>query len=502
MRLLASGSLAVAAAVAFVGVPSCSTFGETPPAAEDGGGDGATSGDVTVTPARERDVEVVVDWPSVASLDPSKRPSAKDTSIVITDSTDPLRTASRVDPAGERGPFRFPKFVSSNLVDVVLQVKSESGLLLGYAERRRFDISAAPRVDIAARRRLLYVATGDRGALGTLRTIDLAPPQLAEPAAEEAAGVPALDLVPFGVSLHVTDDGLDLVEAGAANGGPGQVAVFSTGTHERKKVIGLPFVPSVMAPIGNGRRALVMPTSAANGTVAAIVDIDAGTASTIPSGITAGVLSGTSIAVHPSGSKLFVTAEYKSGPTVTPYLLVFEDEKLTPVPIPSITRANGVRLLPGGAGGVVAGWLDPGAGNPTGHVVTFDTSAPATSFKSIFSSPNWAPFAVTLDLQGAFAHVSAGDCCADMRTVDLAKKSQTAAYPPDGSGPRYQLLSAIELPYEPHRILAGQSDPANNGRSTLVEILPGGAAPKDVNLANNGSYGSFDAIASPYARLR
>ena len=93
----------------------------------------------------------------------------------------------------------------------------------------------------------------------------------------------------------------------------------------------------------------------------------------------------------------------------------------------------------------------------------------------------------------------AGACCGEMRIVDLAMGKEVFVSGYTGNSADFDVVSAVELPYEPRRVLGGQSDPGNDVHGPIVQLV-GGARPVDVAVSSNGNIGSIDHLATPFGR--
>ena len=256
VRLFASAALvmgALAGTTSLVTAASgCGSFGEAAPTAPATPSDGG-AGDATLEPARPRNVVVAPGWPALPALDPGTDPRLTTTVVTVTDAADASHKVERPFPPTDKGPYAFPDFVTSNVVDVTVELREPSGRILGYGERRRWNLAASETVPVAPRKRLLYFTSGDRGD-GQLRMLDLAPASKAEPGMEELAQ-PALPSLASPSGLYTTSDGLLLVQVGRArlgDGGAGaaQLSVFETGTHALSKTL----VPRAAARCGPSAR--------------------------------------------------------------------------------------------------------------------------------------------------------------------------------------------------------------------------------------------------------
>lgn len=485
----------------------CAKFSAADGPTSPDGGDGGDGGDEA---AIERDVVVVADWPTLTELDPTKDSRAATLRITVVDANDASRRAVKKLAATERGPYTFERFLTSSKVDATIEIVGSDDRLVGYGERRAWSLAADTKVPVLARARVLYFASGDREGVGTkngqLRALSLAPQSLAEPGIDEPyAPLPSLE-EPTG--LHVTREGRWLVQTGTSSAGVGTVAAFETGNHQRASSVTLPFVPGPAAPIGDGHRLLVAPSAKSNGTVFAIVDLDTGTATTLASGLAGGALVVTAIATSPNGMYVAAVGEYRQGGSAESYLFLhhagadrFQSRSVSDV----LHEARGVRFTPDGASVVVAGsnvandWA-------TGALVTFPTSAEgfgAPKHTVTLEAAKTRSSSVILEPSGNFAFVTnetrygAGACCGEMRIVDLAMAKEVFVSAYAGNSADFEIVSAVQLPYGPRRVLGGQSDPGNDVHGPIVELV-GGAKPLKVTVRADGDIGSVDFMATPF----
>lgn len=472
----------------------------TPDASADGGGEVAV----------ERDVVVVADWPTLSALDPTNDSRAATLRITIVDTNDTSRRAVKKLAATERGPFTFEKLVTSSKVDAKIEIVGSDERLVGYGERRSWDLAADTKVPVLARARVLYFGSGDRDGNGSrngqLRALSLAPQSLAEPGIDEPyAPLPSLE-EPTG--LHITREGRWLVQTGTSSAGGGAVAAFETGNHQRAKSVTLPFVPGPAAPLGDGHRLLVAPSAKSNGTVFAMVDLDTGTASTLASGLAGGALVVTAIAASPDGMHVAAVGEYRQGGNAESYLFLHHAgaERFQSRSVSDVLRyARGVRFTPDGTSLVVAGSNDANDW-ATGALVTFPAGVEgigAPKRTVTLAAAKTRASSVILDPTGNFAFVTnetrygVGACCGEMRIVDLAMGKEVFVSGYAGNAADFEIVSAVQLPYEPRRVLGGQSDPGNDVHGPIVE-LTGGAKPVKVTVSADGDIGSVDHMATPF----
>lgn len=213
-----------------------------------------TGGSVAVA----RDFTINVDWPTNADLDPRTDKRIGKMRVTVTDATDSSRTQVIDPPSVQDGPFAISKLLTTNLVDVVVELRGFDDRLLGYGERRRWAVDANSVVPVVVRKRLLYVTFDDRND-GELHVLDMAPPALAEPGIGELQGAP-LESLHGPVSIAVTNSGLRVVQGGTqrlADGGAGEgsLRVLETSSHNAK-TIALPFWPERIVALDDDRTVL------------------------------------------------------------------------------------------------------------------------------------------------------------------------------------------------------------------------------------------------------
>ncbi len=495
LRTLCSTALAMLAITALLPVVACESFGTNEPAADGG-----------VQPVASRDVRIEIDWPRLAALDPAADARASKLKVTITDATDASRRTERTATKTERGPFDFPGLSTSSRIDVVVELTGADGRLLGYGEARGWDLARSTTVSVAVRRRLLYFINADRGP-EELRVLDLAPASSGEPAIDE--GPPELPTLTSATALYTTADGRLVVESGKSSTGSA-IAVFETSTHERTKVIDLPFLPEVIVPIGDGRKLLALPGEQATTPQLARVDVDSGAVEDITSGFQGGKLVVWSAAPSPDGARIVAAAEYQASPDGPgkPYLLVYDvaANGTTAVEVPDVRVVSAVRYSPDGTSLLVAGYTRPSEEDvSTGALFTYG-AVPGTPQKKIVMAENVTrPSSLVIHPDAMRAYVStatmypAGGCCADLHVFDLRTDQEIASYPMSGNGPEYDFASALRLPYAPFRVLAGQSDAGNNVHGPIVELGRDADRPVEVNVGAQG-IGTIRAMASPFAR--
>jgi hypothetical protein len=484
---------------------ACGSFGtsEPDPSGGDGGADGA------IQPAVTRDLRVAVDWPRVASLDPSGDVRASKIRVTVTDATDAGRKTERAVARTDRGPYDFPGFTTSSRVDVVVEITGGDGRLLGYGEARGWDLARATTIDVAARKRFVYFLNADREP-EELRVLDLAPADRGEPAIAE--GPAPLATLASATALDVTSDGRLLVEAAAPNGA-GAIAVFETSTHERTRTIDLPFPPDVFVPVGDGHKLLAFPGAKASSAQLARVDVDTGAVDDLASGFQGGKLVVYSAARSPDGARIVAAGTYQASPPngpVKPYLLTVDTatSTTTAIDVPDVLVASAVRFTADGTRLLVAGYTRPAGDDvSTGTLFFYDASPTTPSSKLVMAADTTRPVSLVLHPNRGRAYVtmdmlypsSGGGCCGGLDVVDLASGALGATYGMTASGPEYGIACALRLPYAPYRVLAGQSDPGNNVHAPFLELSPDADRPVDLDVSAGG-IGTVRAMAAPFAR--
>ena len=509
--VLAVAALVTAASLLTAG-SGCASFGEAGSPASDGG-----AGDVAVEPPRPRTVVVEAGWPSVATLDPSGDLRLTKIVVTVVDATDASRRVVKTASATEKGPYSFVDFNTSNLVDVTIELGEGSGRLLGYGERRRWSLATSDTVPVAARKRLLYFASGDRGD-GQLRMFDLASASKAEPGMVEL-DAPALPSLAKPSALYVTTDGLLLVQAGQAPvaggggaGGAAQLSVIETGTHRLSKTISLASAFAAALPLGDGHRLLGAPAASAKKTTFAIVDIDTMAVTELPTGLQGGALSISAMATSPDGAHVAAVGSYDDGKNgEAPYAFIYDvgSPSANSTALASLVDvARGVRFMPDGKTVVVAGAKSDGEW-ATGALLFFDATGGALTqpTRSIALAARLTRAAsLIIDPAGKSAYVgnearyygADQSCCGDLRVIDLASGQEAALFSYGADGPELELTEAIRLPYAPRRVLAGQSDNGNNVHGAVVELLQDSPRPVAVDYDQSQDIGSLDAIATPF----
>ena len=502
------GALA-ACAIVLVAASGCGSFGAAEAPTSEGG---IGLGDVAVEPPRPRDVRVEVGWPALADLDPAKDLRLTTIVVVVTDATDPSRKAEKRLGADDRGPYDFAQLDTSSVVDVTVELREASGRILGYGERRRWNLSTSKTVPVAARRPLLYFTSADRDD-GQLRTFDLAPASEAEPKMKELV-LPAFASLSGPRALYVTTDGLFLVQAGQARqvGGNGaaQLKVFDTGTHALTKTIPLKDRLSAAIPLGDGHRVLGAPAAAAMATTFALTDIDSATTAELPTGLQGGAITVAAIAASPDGARVAAVGSYASGGGEVPYAFTYDvgsttvsSTKLSDL----VDLVRGVRFKPDGNTIVVAGATNA-AGWATGKLLFFTATGGTLTQPTrtiLLEAGKTRVSSVTIDPDGTFAYVgnelrytNGQTCCGDLRVIDLASCNQALQVDSGTSGPEFELLDATRLPYGAHRVIVGQSDNGNNVHGAFVELVPRSATPIAIGYVANGDIGSVSALTTPF----
>lgn len=479
--------------------PSCGSFGTAEGPSDGGAGE----------PAKAREFTIALELPSVAALDPYGARAAA-VAIVVTDAADASRTRRVEVPSADRGPFTIAGFVTSPTVDATVEVRDASGRLVGYGERRSAEIGTSSLVQVAVRKRLVFFTSRDRGDVGQLRVFDLGAAEVAEGGLAELVAAPLQTLSePRG--LYATADGRHLVEAGEVSSGSGALAVFDSGTHARKSVIPLPFVPGMLVPVEDGTRAVVAPEGATGDTVFALVDVVKGELRSIPSGVQGGTLRAGEGAASPDGARVAVVGDHRasswSDPKAFLFVLAFEPGRHDPVASaldlsPHVESARGVRFSPDGARIYVSG-----RSGDSGFVLEIDAAAPAGSAprKIALEAGRSAASTLLLHPDGRHAYVNNDTqygttaCCGGVRIVDLTSGAETYAAPMR-SGPEYEISSAVLLPYAPPRVLAGQSDNGNNDHGAFVDLTSPGGAPPEVAYEQADDIGSAEHLVTFFGR--
>ena len=502
-----TGALAASVSLLAGGI-GCGSFGAADAPTTDGG---PGVGDVVLEPPQPRDVRVEAGWPTLAGLDPAKDLRLSKILVVVTDATDSSRRVEKSFASTELGPYEFTQFNTSNVVDVTIELSEGSGRLLGYGERRGWNLSTSKTVPVAARKRLLYFTSADRDD-GQLRTLDLAPAGEAEPRMKEL-DPPDFPSLSEPRALYVTTDGRLLVQAGQARGGTagaGQLTVFDTGTHALSKTITLKYRLSAAIPLGDGHRLLGAPARDAKAATFAITDIDSMMTTELATGLQGGAITIESITTSPDGARVAAVGSYADGNSDVPYAFTY-DVGASTVSKRDLTGlvdvARGVRFMPDGKTLVVAGAKDDGDW-ATGALLFFDATAGALA-----DPKRTIPLAkgltrvssLMIDPAGKYAYVgnetnygAQPACCADLRIIDLESGAQVAVAAFGSSGPEFELLEGVRLPYGARRVVVGQSDPGNNVHGPFVELVPSSPTPVPIGHVSNGDIGSINGLATPF----
>ena len=459
----------------------------------------------------ERTLTIDVDWPTVDPLDPLKDLRATKVRVSVKDAADPSRAAAplAVDVAN-RGPYTVT-LRSSARVDVVADVVTASGQILGYGERRAFDVSQRTDVPVAVRRRILYFCSTDRGAgPGQLRALGMTPPGAPEPAVDET--IEALATLKLPTDLLITTDGVTLVEAGLDGSSKGALAVYATGSHVKRHEIPLAFHPAGLARLGDGTRVLAVPNKDVNADTFAIVDVETKQVTPIPAGPTGGAIDVQAVAGSPDGSRAAAVGSIPSGgggpSAAVLFLFDASTSKVSTVDlaklVPPLANARGVRFARDGMSVIVAGALDAQNGWFTGKLMRFALDGSVIETIDTMAAGQTNPNGLILHADGAHAYVSdetrygGTTCCGDTWLFDIVNKTSKKIGPFGANGPEYELASALKVPYAPGYVFAGQTDNGNNVHNAIIDITDP-LAPKTVPRQQNvGDIGTMNAIATPF----
>lgn len=504
--MLVAGALAGATSLV-TAASGCGSFGEAQAPS-----DGGAAGDAVAEPPRNRNVVVAPGWPTVTALDPGKDPRLATTVVTVIDAVDTSRRVEKAFPATDKGPYAFADVFTTNVVDATVELREGSGRVLGYGERRRWNLSASETVPVAARKRLLYFTSGDRDD-GQLRMLDLAPESMAEPGMEEL-DEPALASLTSPAGLYTTADGLLLVQAGQARlagggAGVGRLAVFETGTHAPAKTIDLPNPLSAVLPLGDGHQLLGAPGRDATTTTFTLVAVDTGVVTPLPTGLQGGAIRIASMAASPDGTHVAAVGTRVDGADEAPYAFTYDvgAPSMSNTPLAALVDvARGVRFTPDGKTVVVAGAKD-GASWATGSLLFFavGSGSLAQPTRTIaLAAGVTRPSSLVIDPAGAYAYVgnethytNNSSCCGDLRVIDLAAGQESALYAYGATGPELELTEVIRLPYGPRRVIAGQSDNGNNVHGPFVELVAK-PTPAAIKTTAHGDVGSIDGLATPF----
>lgn len=472
---------------------SCSPFTEQGTAA-----DAADGGAATIA----RNFSVSVDWPTMGELDPRTDKRVGKMRVTVTDSVDASHTQVIEPPAVQDGPLAISSFTTAALVDVTVELRGFDDRLIGYGERRRWDVGANAVVPVAVRKRLLYVTFDDRND-GELHVLDMAPLALAEPGIAELQTAAPLESLHGPVSIAMSRGGLRVVQAGTkrlsdGGAGDGTLDVLETGSHARKS-IPLPFWPKLVVVVDDDRTALVVP-SVANGappaTTFARVDLDTSAVTQIATGVQGGSLGAAALATSPDRSLVAVVA-MQHAMTETPFLLVYDVAKSSVLLVNlALEEARGVGFTTDGKSIVVAGHVKAGDWG-SGMLLFLDAHAPGQPTRTIpLLAGKTKPVGLFIHPDGIHAWVTnetkypAPTCCDEMRNIDLVNGVETLSAPRSA----FEIASAVRLPYAPNRVIAGQTDNGNDMNGTFVDITNGGALPTPITFQQEHSLGSANMV--------
>ena len=486
----------VLAATCLVCTATAATSSCSPFTADAGTADG---GPAAVAVAR--DFTIAIDWPTNVDLDPRTDKRGGKMRVTVTDAADSSRTQVIDPPSVQDGPFTISKLVTTNLVDVVVELRGFDDRLLGYGERRRWAVDANSVVPVAVRKRLLYVTSDDRND-GELRVLDMAPLALAEPGIVELQGT-ALESLHGPVSIAVTSSGLRVVQGGTkrlADGGAGDGAleVLETSSHTAK-TIALPFWPERVAVLDDDRTVLVAPSADTGGpqaTTFARVDLDTAAVTQIATGVQGGSLATNALATSPD-RKLVAVVATQHATMDTPFLIVYDVAKGSVLLVNlALEDARGVGFTTDGKSIVVAGHVNAGDWG-SGMLLFLDASAPGQPTRTIsLLATKTKPNGLFIHPDGVHAWVTnetkypMPTCCDEMRLVDLVQGVEVLSTPQSA----FEIASAVRLPYAPNRVIAGQTDNGNDVNGSFVDITNGGALPTKITFQPEGSLGSANLV--------
>lgn len=457
-----------------------------------------------------RDVTVVLDLPANSRLDPLELPRVSSMKVRVSDAADASRSAENERTTPGTAPFVIAGFTSSSRADVTVELRDVNGRLLGYGEGKGFDLDANEPLHVAVRKRLIYFSARDGGK--RLRTFDLAIPEIEEGELYEI-DVPLASLdEPSG--LYLTADGRTLVQSGES-AGAGAIAVFDTGTHDRTLLRALPFVPNVVAPARGGSLALAAPSGA--GDTFALVDVKTAVITPVPSGVSGGAIAASDASTNADGTRVAIVGAYIPTGARRPYLFLVDfggqatDTTTTAIDLsPFVDVATGVRFSADGKLLYVGGYARPSSVS-NGVVLELDATAPRQAprralglspGKSQASALLFHPSGTHLYVKNDTQYAPNSSCCGGLRIVDLGPAfADVYAAPMTPSGPEFQLSSAVQLPYEPRRVLAGQTDEGNNVHQAFVDLSVPGAIPIAVKYVKlPAELGSVDHMVTPFGR--
>jgi hypothetical protein len=489
---------------------ACATFDEAKndPLATDGGADGP----VTVAVAK-RDLSVVAEWPTNGNLDPSLDGRLSKIVVTITDFADGARRSRSEAAKDQKGPYAFPQFESSGLVDAVVELRGADGRLIGYGEARRVDVSTSSTITVVVRKRLLYVARGDGYQATNPREVyayDLAP-EAAEPNIE-VPGAPIL-VAGWTTALALTPDARLLAISHSTSATTGGVAIIETTSHMSRETVSVPFVPSEMVTIGNGNEVLVMPSDFTKTAAMKRVNLLDGSSSDAASGLLGGSLAVVAAVTSADGKKVVFAGNHRPDDTspAKPYLLEYDvatNTPAAPVELVDLDSVVSLRVTHDGGEILVLGWDGVDENDCTGKVLAF-SGANRTNpvVRATLPARTSRPSSIVVHPGGHRIYVStstmfpAGTATGGAFYVFDETMKPLASYPSASSGgPEYEVSSAARLPYDPFRVFGGMSDSGNNVHGSIVQLPDDANVPIVIKVSGNVASESLVAMVTPFGQ--
>jgi hypothetical protein len=286
--------------------------------------------------------------------------------------------------------------------------------------------------------------------------------------------------------------------------------VLDTSSHMSVRNIVIPFPPSRMVAIGDGREVLALPGKFASTAQLARVNLDTGDVKSAESGLQGGALYVESAATSFDGKKVVAAANYKKSPvdaTTTPYLIEYDvtaGKANAPVMVTDVTAVTAVRPRADGGEIFALGWTGTDPSNASGKVLTFDGARGTQTLVADLLTYS-LPTTLVVHPKGHRAYVSTalqytgnGPVGGTFFAFDETW-SGVGTFASSGSVLAYQVLSALRLPYAPFRVLAAMSDDGNTNNGSIVELLDDNSDPQPL-LPKVDLGSSLQAIASPFAQ--
>lgn len=481
-------------------------------AVNDGGVGEGSEGDDAGVQLVPRDVRIIVDWPTVGTLDPRTDPRIREIRVNVGPTT------SQTFAAGNSGPYAVAGALvpANGVVNVAIEIKGGDPpeRLIGFGARRKFQLDADGNIPVAVRKRIVYVTSRDRSpnSGGELRALEGAPAGSQEPSMSEPSSYPALTTLREPSALWITSDGLQLVQGGQQNASvAGAIAMFATGSHARDPAyIPLQNVPIAISPLGEDGYEAVVAYEELNRTSFDLVDLRQRTVTPLSTGIVGGEFSFSSAAPSSLDGRAAIVFTHRSATTTEkPYLVTVHPKtrQATLVALdPHMAGVRAVRFSADGKSIIVAGYRDAASWS-TGVLAIFDAADPTTPpTKTLTFAPGMSrPTSLLIFGDGKSAFVSNETsygmpvCCNEPRIIDLESGAETWTGQITSNGPSHELLTGLRFPYAPFRVIGGQSDNGNNTNGAMVELKAPNVAPAHLTIDGGRDFGSIHGLASPFA---